>query len=100
MLRALKRYENHPSIKGIVRNFSFSFAAFINIEQQLKNLDPKKASQDTDNPTRILKENSDLFAQFVLKNYNEVITTSNFPNILTDAIVRPIYKKKCKTIAQ
>ena len=52
VLRALKRYENHPSIKGIERNversnFSFSFATSTDIEQ-LKNLNPKKASQDMD----------------------------------------------------
>ena len=53
--------------------FSFRFATFTDIEQQLKHLHPKKASQDTDIWTRILKENSHHFAQFVLKNYNEVI---------------------------
>ena len=60
----------------------------------MKNLNPKKVSQDTGIPTRILKENSDLFAQCFLKNYNEVITTSTFPNILKHATVRPIYKKR------
>ena len=68
VLRALKHYENYPSIKEIERNverrnFSFSSATFTDIEQQLKNLNPKKASQDTDIPTRILKENSELFVQ-------------------------------------
>ena len=110
VLRALKNYENHPSVKGIERNverrnFYFMFAFFTGIEQQLKNLNPKKASQDTNIPTRILKENSDIFAQFVLKNHNEVQTTSIFPNVLRHGTVRPIYKKgtpetKCKTIAQ
>ena len=63
------------------------------MEQQLKNSTPKKPSQDTDIPTRILKENSDLFAQFALKNYNEVITTSTVPDILKHANLRPVYKK-------
>ena len=110
VLRALKNYENHPSVKRIERNverrnFFFMFAFFTGIEQQLKNLNPKKASHDTNIPTRILKGNSDLFAQFVLKNHNEVQTTSIFPNVLRHGTVRPIYEKdtpetKYKTIAQ
>ena len=65
VLRPLKHYKNHPSIKGIERsvqrrNFSFSFSTFTDNEQQLKSLNPKNASQDTDIPTRILKKkNSD-----------------------------------------
>ena len=105
VLRALKRYENHPSIKRIERNverrnFSFSFGTFTDTEQQLKNLNPKKASQGTDIPTRILKANSDLFTQFVFKNYNDIITTSTFPNILKHATVRPIYKKDSRNEVQ
>ena len=98
MLRALKHYENHPSIKGIQRNverrnFSFSFATFTDIEQQLKNLNLKKTCQDTDMPTKILKENFNFLAQFVLKNCKEVITTSTSLNILKHANVRHVYKK-------
>lgn len=78
------------------RNFSFNFATFTDIQQQLKNLNPKKVSQDMVILTRILKNNSHLFAQFVLKNYNEVITTITFPSILKHVDV----SKNIKTIAQ
>ena len=97
VLRAVKHYENQTSIKKEIkrnvdkRNFSLSFAFFTDNKQQLKNLNPKKASQDTDiPPTRILKENS---AQFVLKNNNEVINTSTIPNILEYANVKPGYER-------
>ena len=70
------------------------------MEQQLKNLNPKKPSQDIDISTRILKENSDLFAQFALKNHNEVITTSTVPDILKHANLRPIYKKDSRNEIQ
>ena len=97
VLRALRRYENHSGIKEIEQNieinFSFSFASYSDIEQQLENLDPTKTSQDTDILTRILKENSELFVQFALKNYNEVVTTSAFSNILKHATVRLVYQK-------
>ena len=54
VLRAVKHYENQTSIKKEIkrnvdkRNFSFSFAFFTDNKQQLKNLNPKKASQDAD----------------------------------------------------
>ena len=82
------------------RNFSFSSLAFIDIEQQLKNLNSKKVSQDTDISAKILKVKSDFFAQFVLKNYDEVITISTFPNIVKHAIVRPVYKKNSSNEVQ
>ena len=66
----------------------------------MKNLNHKKALQDKAIPTRILRENSDLFAQFVLKNYNEVITTSTFPHILKHGTARPIYKKDSRNEVQ
>ena len=60
VVKALKSCEHLPSIKGIQRiverrNITFSFATCTDIEQQLKNISAKKALQDTDIPTRILK---------------------------------------------
>ena len=52
----------------MLKKVFFSFVTFTVIEQQLKNLNQNKAFQDTHIPTRILKENSDLFAQFIFKN--------------------------------
>ena len=105
VLRALKHYENYPSIKEIERNLerrncSFSFATFTAIEQQLKNLNPNKASRDTNIPTRILKKNSDLISKFVLKNYNEVTITLTFPNILKHGNVIHAQKKASRNKVQ
>ena len=44
----------------------------------LRNPDTNKASQDTDNPTRTIKENSHLLPHFVLKGYNEMLIKSEF----------------------
>ena len=62
VIRWIRHYKNDPNItwpERIVkrRNFSFSFTAFTDIEQQLKNLNLKKASQDTDILAKVLKEN-------------------------------------------
>ena len=39
----------------------------------------KKACQDTDIPTKIVQENSDIFAEFVFQNLNYAIEFSVFP---------------------
>ena len=41
--------------------------------------------QDTDIPTRIIKENSDLFAHFIIKDYNDKIVKSEFPQTMKNA---------------
>ena len=62
VIRWIRDYKNDPNItwpERIVkrRNFSFNFTAFTDIEQQLKNVNLKKASQDTDILAKVLKEN-------------------------------------------
>ena len=80
-----RRYLKHPFIVGICRlvtikcNFSFNQMAYGKIEQFLREVDAKKASQDTDIPTTIIMENSDLFAHFILKNYNHMLIKNEFP---------------------
>ena len=57
--------KNHPRIVAISRlvtrkdNFFFSIKlTYEKTEKLLRNLDTKKASQDTDIPTRIMKDSS------------------------------------------
>ena len=63
-------------------------------------LDTTKAYQDTDMPTKILKENADIFSDFLFAYYNaSVVKTSKFPSILTLADIIPVFKKgdkECK----
>ena len=67
-----------------------------NIKKLLRNLDTKKASQDTDIPIRIIKSNSNLFAHFILKDYSDVLIKSEFPQNLKNANVTPVYKKNLR----
>ena len=59
MNKALQKLPEYNMTRRIVkrRNFSFNFTAFTDIEQQLKNLNLTKASQDTDILAKVLKEN-------------------------------------------
>ena len=47
-------------------------------------LDTTKVCQDTDIPTKILKENADIFSDLLFAYYKaSVVKTSKFPSILT-----------------
>ena len=75
------------------------FLWFCNIWRYIKktsNLDTAKASQESDIPTKILKQNSDYFAEYFCWNINQCISKSIFPPELKLADVTPVYKKKPK----
>ena len=52
-----------------------------------------KASQDTDIPSSIIKENAGIFANFLYFNYNKAVSDCEFPTSFKNANVLPIYKK-------
>ena len=54
-------------------------------------------TQQNDIPTKILKENSEVFARYFHKNINFCIENSIFPSDLKVADVNPAFKKKSKT---
>ena len=66
ILAAIYKYQNHPSIKTILKkcNFSFSFktVSFTDIEKEMKSLNTNKASHSSDIPTKILKQHRFLFS--------------------------------------
>ena len=72
ILKVILKYRNHPSILTIGEvcknksnkqpSFSFSQASRDKILKEILSLDTTKACQDTDIPTKILKENADIFS--------------------------------------
>ena len=67
--------------------------------KEIQNLDASKACQDADIPTKILKENADVFADFLHPSFNEFVKESKFPSVLKQANITPVYKKgerECK----
>ena len=71
--------------------------------KRLKKLDCTKASQDTDIPSSIIKENADIFANFLYFSYNKAVSDCEFPKSFKNANVLSIYTKDSrleeKTIA-
>ena len=64
--------------------------------KKVNTLDNAKFSQQSDTPTKILKQNSDYFAEYFYENINQCISKSRFPSDLKLADVTPVYKKKSK----
>ena len=64
---------------------------------EIKNLNSAKATQEHDILTRILKENADLFADFLHCAFNEYTKTKKFPSCLKQVDITPIFKKDSRS---
>ena len=80
-------------------NVSFRFQEIqaIEIEKELKNLDCSKASQDSDIPTKIIKDNIDIFVPVLLTEFNESLKLNRFPHSMKSANITPLFKKNDRT---
>ena len=63
------------------------------IEKEILKLDVNKASQSSDIPIKILKENTDVFINFLCNSFNNSIKLTTFPEILKLPYITPLYKK-------
>ena len=103
VVRSIVKYRDHPSIIAIKENFNsstpfnFLFVDKKDILREIKNLKVNKATQNTDIPTKLIKENSDIFADFIFENLNDSISHSVFPSALKLANITPVYKKDSKS---
>ena len=101
VLKCIVKYRNHPSILAIGEVYnkkgrlplSFSKTQRDKILSDILKLETSKACQDTDIPTKIVKENADIFANVLVSNFNDSIEKSNFPSILKNATITPVFKK-------
>ena len=98
------KYRNHPSIIAIRSkckdkgNFNFIEVDQKQLEKEILKLDVNKASQSSDIPIKVLKENSDIFSNFLCNSFNNSIKLSALPEILKHADILPLYKKGKKDI--
>ena len=73
---------------------------FVTLEETLKEaalLSDKKASQASGIPVKINKESRDLIACFVLYNFNNALSSTEYPASLKCADTTPVFKKDDKT---
>ena len=99
-LKAILKYRNHSSIIAIQNKFkdkdSFNFIEVDQkqIEKEILKLNLNKASQSFDIPIKGLKENTDIFSNFLCNSFNNCIKLSTFLGILKHEDITPLYKKR------
>ena len=98
VLKAIKKYSSHPSILSIkekINNnvFSFQKVTYEEILNEIKNLDTSKSTQLEDIPFKIINDNADIFANFILQNFSKCIIDGTFTDRLKKADVIPVFKK-------
>ena len=101
LLKAIVRCWNHPSIIAIQKfwnyksHFSFKNVQKEEILKEISNSNISKATQYADISNKIIKENSDIFGDFIFSNINCSINTSLYPSLLKTDIT-PAHKKGLK----
>ena len=96
--RAILKYADHPNtiaIKDLNNTslFSFSNISVDDDKKEIRKLDPRKATQNTDIPVIILKQNSDIVGNYICDFFNECVDKAVFPSILKKANITPVFKK-------
>ena len=103
ILNCINKFKNHPSIKVIKsrkkeeQTFTSNYVSHEQFFNETRKLQTTKMTQQNDIPTKILKENSELFARYFHKNVDFCIENSIFPSDLRVVDVTPAFKKKSKT---
>ena len=74
VLKAIKKYSAHPSILSIKEKmsnnvFSFRKVTYEEILNEINSLDTSKSTQSEDIPFKIIKDNADIFANFILQSF-------------------------------
>ena len=98
VLSAVNKFQNHPSILKIISSgtylgFSFRPVIYEEVLTELKSLDISKTTQLERIPTKIMKENSNIFATFLVKDINTCIRKAELPDKLETADRTPAFKK-------
>ena len=96
--KTIDKYKFHPSIILIQKHlknhvFSFKTVEIGDIEKEINNIFPKKATTSNSIPSKILKKSSKVSASVRHKLFNDSTDTSGFPQNLKLADTTPVYKK-------
>ena len=60
-------------------------------------MDCSKASQDSDIPTKIIKDNVDIFVPVLLTEFNESLNLNRFPHSMKSGNITPVFTKNDRT---
>ena len=99
VVRAVKKYEHHPSIKRIkainqgTKKFKFSHVNPNEVMRQIEVLDKNKSNSGKI-PTSVLKATKEAVCPFLTDCINSAIYNCRFPDELKEANVSPKLKSK------
>ena len=100
VLSVLNALENHPSIKNIKsKKFKLTFSfenTYTDVVMKVVNLNVARSCQINVIPTKFIKMDKDIFANFITDHFNYCIAYGEFPDELKHADVIPIHKKNEK----
>ena len=87
IFKAILKYRNHPNIVAIKNlnkgsRFDFCRVSVQDVVKEIKKLSTRKATQHIDLPVKILKENSDIFGNYICDFFNDCVDRGDFPSIL------------------
>ena len=107
VLSVFNAFKKHQSIKNIKSKKLDSTFSFENIYtdvvmKMINNLSVAETCQVNDIPTKVIKINKDIFANFITDHFNYCIANGEFPHELKHADVIPVHKKneKCNKTLQ
>ena len=92
----LEKYKNYHCNKKFLswkQLFQFWNYKTDDVLKKNKFLDISKTSRNSNVPTKIIKENAELFTDFIHSALKEASQSGNFPSCLKWAGVTPIFKK-------
>ena len=97
----MERFKNHLSVVAIFENHKDSAVSFMHVSldeitKEMKRCDVTKACQDKNIATKVVKDNSDIFADFLFLKLSNCIALSVFPSNLKNAEITPVHKKDSK----
>ena len=81
------KYSAHSSILSIKEKMNNNVLPFRNVTyeeifNEINNFNTSKSTQSEDIHFKINKDNADIFAKFILQNFNKCIIDSKFPDQL------------------
>ena len=99
IFKAILKYRNHPSIVAIKNlnkgsRFDFCRVSVHDVVKEIKKLSTRKAAQYTDLPVKILKENSDIFGNYICDFFNDCVDRGDLPSILKIANITHVFQKR------
>ena len=98
VLKANEKYKYHPSIKAIKeknlnKTFTFQTMSRSDIKKEIIRLGNSKAIQESDIPTKIIKQNVDIITEYLFHEFENLLEKSEYTSPFKFADITPVLKR-------